>query len=112
MTAPFHFLHLLSLFILFGLTFSAFADPRVERKKKMLMYSGIASIVALLAGFMLLGYLVGGFPLWIVVKLVCWLVLSALAGLAFRFREAIPKLQWLAITCVAVAVLMVYFRPF
>lgn len=112
MTAPFHLLHLLSLFILFGLTFSAFADPRIERKKKMLMYSGIASLVAFLAGFMLLGYLVSGFPTWIVVKIICWLILSALAGLAFRFRDMIPKLQWAAIACVTVAVFMVYFRPF
>ncbi len=112
MISLFHFVHLLALFTLFGLTFSAIADPRVERKKKTLMYSGIASLVVFLAGFGLLGFLKVGFPGWIVVKMICWLALSAFAGLAFRFREAATKLQWAAIGTVAIAVFMVYYRPF
>jgi hypothetical protein len=112
MPAIFHVLHLVFLFLLFGLSFSALADPRPERRKKMLMYSGISSLVVFLAGFALLGYLSIGFPGWIIVKLICWLVLSALAGLAFRLRESTEKLQAIAIACVLIAVTMVYFRPF
>lgn len=112
MTAPFHLIHLVSLFLLFGITFSAFADPSPERRKKILMFGGICSLGAFLAGFALLGYLSIGFPNWILVKLLCWFILSGLAGIAFRKKDKIPMLQGIAILVVVVAVSMVYFRPF
>lgn len=108
----YHVLHLVSLFCLFGATFAAFAAPQPERRKFSLAASGIASLLVLISGFGLLAKLHVGFPLWIVIKLVCWFVVSGLAGVAFRKRELIRPLTVLTVVLAFVAVAMVYCRPF
>lgn len=104
-------LHVLSVIVLVGTVFYACAGAP-ETRKKVLMWSGIASLLALLTGFRLwqgVHQFAGG---WAVVKLVCWLGLSAFAGLAYR-RRAQAGL-WLKLTLVltATALAMVYVRPF
>ena len=47
-----------------------------------------------------------------VVKLVCWLGLSGLAGMAFRKPENGRMLSWVASLLVLVAVVVVYTKPF
>ena len=53
-----------------------------------------------------------GFPGWAIVKLLCWLVLSVVAGIVFRKPNQITA--WLVVSLVAifVAVGMVTFKPF
>jgi hypothetical protein len=46
------------------------------------------------------------------VKVVCWLVLSALTGMAFRMSGQIPMLATVAVVAIAVAVAMVTYKPF
>lgn len=104
-------LHIVSLLILFGYTFYAFSAP-AETRKRVMLITGIASLVALVAGFGLQAKLVGSFPGWLIVKIVCWLGLSAIAGLAYRRRGAARPLAAIAITLAIVAVIMVYRRPF
>ena len=53
-----------------------------------------------------------GFPGWALVKVVCWLVLSGLTGMAFRMADRIPALQAVAAAAIVVAVVMVTYRPF
>ena len=76
------------------------------------MATGILSLLMLVAGFGLLSKLALGFPGWVIVKLVCWLGLAALSGVAYRSPEKAGALSGIAIALVAVALYMVYFRPF
>ncbi len=104
-------LHVLSVIGLVGTVFYACAGAP-ETRKKVLMWSGIASLLALLTGFRLWQGAYGLTGGWAVVKLVCWLGLSAFAGLAYR-RRAQAGL-WLKLTLVltATALAMVYVKPF
>ncbi len=106
-------LHVIAGFVLVGYTFSAFAAPRPERRGMHLMITGIASLVMLVAGIGLLHK--GGFgwpwPMWALVKIGCWLILSALAGIAFRRPGIASILSLIATALVVVAVYCVYMKP-
>lgn len=107
----YHIIHLVSLFVLFGYTFYAFAAP-AETRKKVLMITGIASVLVLVSGFGLLSKLYQNqIAPWMIVKLVCWLALSALTGFGYRRRGAAGVLSVVAIVVAAVAVSMVYLKP-
>jgi hypothetical protein len=105
-------LHVISVFLLVGLTFQACAAPHPERRKKIMMGSGILGLVALVAGFGLSARLGYGFPVWMMIKTACWLGISAIAGIAFRKPESAGKLGLLASVLVIVAIAMVYVKPF
>lgn len=105
-------LHVGSAMLLVGITFQAFAAPHPERRKMSLMLSGILSLVMLVAGFGLLSKYNLGFPVWIMIKLVCWLGLSAMAGIAFRRPQQVGNLSRITTGLLIVALLMVYLRPF
>lgn len=107
-----HLLHVVGLLVLTAYTFFAFAGPQ-ETRKRVLMITGIATLLVLLTGirmwqglfsFQLLG--------WVIVKLVCWLGLSALTGMAYRKRDKANVLMTVALVLVVVAVTMVYLKPF
>ena len=107
----YYILHVCSVLVLTAYTFYAFAAP-LETRKRVLMISGIASLLALVGGFGLQAKLGYGFPGWIIVKLVCWLGISALAGVGYRRRGAVGTLALVAIALLIVAVVMVYLKPF
>jgi hypothetical protein len=107
----YYILHVVSLLVLFGYTFYAFAAP-AETRKRVLMITGIASLLALVGGFGLQAKLAVGFPGWLIVKFACWLGLAALTGFGYRRREAAGTLAVVAIALAAVAVVMVYAKPF
>jgi len=115
MTAPelhsLHILHVLSVTVLIGTVFFACAAP-AETRKRVLMWSGIASLVVLLTGFRLWQGLYGLSGIWAVVKMVCWLALSALGGIAYRRREKTKLWIGLTLALAAVALVMVYVKPF
>jgi hypothetical protein len=107
-----HILHVSSVLVLLGYTFFAFAGAP-ETRKRVLMITGIASLLVLLTGirmwqavysFHLLG--------WIVIKLLCWLGLSALSGVAYRKRDRVNTLMLVALVLAITAVAMVYVKPF
>ena len=108
----FHLIHLLAIFSLVAVAVYAFARPVPEVRKKALMWSGIASLVVFLSGFGLLGILKAGVPVWAVVKAACWLFLSVVVGLAFRKPEKSRDLLLASGLVVAVALVMVVFKPF
>ena len=106
-------LHVVCLFALAGLTFQAFANPDLSRKKNNLMFGGILSVVALVAGFGLISKLGYSFSSgWIWVKFACWLGLSSLSGMAYRKQEKAGGLVIPALVLIAVAVWSVYAKPF
>ena len=105
----YYILHLVSLFVLAGYTFYAFAAPP-ETRKRVMMITGIASILALVAGFGLQAKL--GHKLtegWLIVKMVCWFFLSGLAGIGYRRRGATGALAVIAVALILTALVMVYY---
>ena len=107
----YYILHVTAVVVLTGYTFYAFAAP-ADTRKRVMMITGIASVLALVAGFGLQAKLNYGFPGWLIVKLVCWLGLSALAGFGYRRRGAAGMLAGLALLFAFIAVVMVYTKPF
>ena len=109
----YYLLHIFSLFVLTAHTFMAFANPLPENRKKTMMITGIAGLLALVGGFGLLAKLhPGTFPGWAIVKLVCWLGLMALAGIVYRRPHLRSGLAFTGLSLILVALVMVYVRPF
>src|SRR3954464_11778125 len=109
----YYLLHILALFVLTAHTFMAFANPAPENRKRTMMITGIASLLVLISGFGLLAKLHNNqFAVWVVVKLVCWLGLSALAGVVYRKPHVREGLSLLALILIFVALLMVYVVRF
>ncbi|HEY3757245.1 MAG TPA: hypothetical protein VGL42_13925 [Opitutaceae bacterium] len=107
-----HILHVTSAIMLVAFTFYAFAaDP--SKRKFTLMWGGVASLLVLLTGLRMWHAQYNMvFAGWIAVKILCWLLISALTGIGFR-RRAHAGL-WMTLTLLAglVAVAMVYIKPF
>jgi uncharacterized membrane protein SirB2 len=110
----YHVLHVASLLVLAGYTFYACGGAAPGSKKKVMMATGIAALLMLISGVGLmhkLGYSWSASK-WVYVKLICWLGLSALAGIAYRRKGAGGALSVVALGLGAVAVYMVYYKPF
>jgi uncharacterized membrane protein SirB2 len=106
-------LHILSLIVLTAHTFMAFANPLPENRKRTLMITGIAALLMFISGFGMLT--VNKIPFastpWIWVKVVCWLGVSAMAGFAYRKAHLRGVLSIVTMSLIALAIVMVYFRP-
>lgn len=107
-----HWLHVAGMLLLTGYTFYAFAAP-AETRKRVMMITGIATLVVLLTGVRMWQALYQFAPLgWVIVKGLCWLGFSALAGLAYRKRDKAGALMTVGALLLAIAVAMVYYKPF
>ena len=104
-------LHVLSLFALAGGIFYGFAGAP-DTRKKVMMITGIASLLVLVSGFGLQAKLQYGFPGWLIVKLVVWLAVSALAGIGYRKREKAGVFMVVMGALLLTSLVMVYARPF
>jgi len=104
-------LHLSSIIVLLGYTFYAFAAP-AETRRRVLMVTGVAALLVLVTGVGMLHRLHLGMPVWAIVKLVCWLGLSMIGGIAFRRRAQADTFMMIALVLAITAVAMVYIRPF
>jgi uncharacterized membrane protein SirB2 len=106
-------LHVLSLIVLIAQTFMAFAHPQPENRKRTLIITGIAGLLMFISGFGMLT--INKIPFastpWIWVKTLCWLGVSAMAGMAYRKVHLRTTLSAVTMLLLAVAVFMVYFRP-
>lgn len=109
----YYILHVFSLIVLTAHTFMALANPAPENRKRTMMITGIATLLLLISGFGLLAKVHGNqFHGWVIVKLVCWLGFSALAGLAYRKAHLRGTLSFIGLSLVLVALVMVYLKPF
>ena len=107
-----HVAHVAAALVLVGYTFYALAAPP-EARKRVLIWTGSAAIVMLLSGLRMWQGIYGMAPAgWLFVKMLCWLGLAALAGIAFRKREKAGLFAWLAIIFAVTAVTMAYVQPF
>jgi hypothetical protein len=107
-----YILHLSSLLLFVGVTFTALAAPQPERRRRTLMWSGVLAILVVLSGFALLGILRLGMPGWAIAKLACWLALAMVPGLAFRRPGQMAAWTAVTIAAVMIAVGMATLRPF
>lgn len=106
-----HVIHVVSVIALVAFTFYAFAAAP-ETRKRVMIITGVSALLVLLTGLRMWQGLYGfTFHGWIIVKLVCWLGLSALTGLAYRRRAQAGMLMTLALLLVTIALIMVYWQP-
>ena len=79
----------------------------------MIAITGVASLIVLLTGIRMWQGMLKFEPAgWVIVKLVCWLGLSALSGIAYRKRDKVNLLMAIVLGLATVAVGMVYYQPF
>ena len=104
--------HLVSLFLLAGVTFAALAAPDPERRRQYLMWSGIMATVAFVTGFGLLGIRRIGYDGWVWVKLAAWLALAVMVPLTYRRAAGRRALLAITVGAFVLAVAMVIYRPF
>ena len=117
MTVPYYaILHVASILLLTGVTFAVFGGAPDARRKQIMMAGGILSLLALIGGFGLAAKKLDmpnpmAWPAWLWVKVIAWLWLSAIGGIAYRRRAQTPR--WIAITAffLIVALAMVFLKP-
>lgn len=106
-----HVLHVASAVVLIAFTFYAFAAPPTTRKGVMIA-TGIATLLIALTGVRMWQGMYAFAPaVWVIVKLVCWLGLSALAGIGYRKRESAGLWMTIILALAVVALVMVYWKP-
>lgn len=107
-----HLLHVVAALMLAAFTFFAFAGAP-ETRKRVLAITGVASLLILLTGIRMWQGMLKFEPAgWVIVKIVCWLGLSAISGLAYRKRDKVNLFMVIVLGLGTVAVAMVYYRPF
>jgi len=108
----YQFIHVFSAILLAGSVLAIAAHPVKSAKRRMMTLTGILSLLVLIGGFGLVAKLYGNdFSMgWLWIKILCWLGLSALAGVAYRISKSASI--GAAAVLVGLAVFMVYFKPF
>ena len=109
----YHILHVFSLLVLTAQTYMAFANPAPENRKRTMMITGIATLLLVVSGAGMVARM--GFSWssgWIIVKVLCWIALSALAGLAYRKTQVRGLLSFIGLLLILIALVMVYTKPF
>jgi uncharacterized membrane protein SirB2 len=105
-------LHVFALLVLTAQTFAAFANPAPESRRQTLMITGIASLLLIVSGFGLVAKLYGNhIQAWMVVKIVCWLIFSALAGVAYRKPQLRRTLSVIGFSVLLIALVMAFAKP-
>jgi hypothetical protein len=109
-------LHIAGILFLTGTVFAVFGGAPDSRRKLIMMVGGILSLLVLVSGFGLAARKLdppypAGLPLWLWVKVICWLWLSAVAGLAYRRRHLTPLWMGLTIGALLTALCMVFLKP-
>jgi uncharacterized membrane protein SirB2 len=106
-------LHVFSLLVLTVQTFMAFGSPDPANRKRTMMITGVAALLMLGSGFGLLALKKIPFTTgWVLVKFVCWIGFSALAGIAYRRADLRGGLSLIGFALLLTALVMVFFRPF
>jgi hypothetical protein len=107
-----HILHVSGVLILISFTFLAFAGAP-ETRRRVVSAAGLGSLLVLATGFRMwqaqFSFALAG---WVLVKIVCWLAVSAFAGLGYRRRAKAGLFAVLSILLAVTAVTMAYLKPF
>ena len=105
-------LHLFTVVMLGGVTFAALANPLPERRRTILIWSGVNALAVLVSGFGMLAIGGFGFPGWVFIKLAAWLALAAIAGIAFRRPQQAQQLMIVVVVALLLAVGAAVLKPF
>jgi len=106
-----HTLHVGAAILLVGITFYAFAGAP-ETRKTVLIWSGVTSLLVFATGLRMWQGIYGFHGGWVIAKLVCWLGLSSIAGMAYRKRDRASLLILITAALAVVSVALVYTKPF
>lgn len=109
-------LHAASVVFLTSIVFAIFAGAPESRRRLLSILVGVLSLVALVAGFGLATKVYQmpnpmDWPFWIWGKVVCWLGLSAIGGMAFKRRGKPAMWVWLTAILVLAAIYLAYMKP-
>lgn len=107
----YQFLHVACFFLFVAMTQRALAAPAARAPGPVKITLGVG-ILGLIAGFGLLSKMGYGFPGWVIVKILCWLAISAMPFLVLKNPTRAKQLTLTTIAVVLVAIGMVYYRPF
>ena len=86
--------------------------PETAFRKQGGMLHGIGLLVILVAGFGMIAKLHYGFPLWVILKLVIWLVLGALPVLVKKKVLPCAAVWVVALLLGCVAAYLGIYKPF
>lgn len=104
----FKFLHAFSAVLLIAVTFYIAANPQKHKKAKLAAISGILSVLVLVFGIGVMHILYKDkwmsyfAETWLIIKLVCWLAISAMGGMAYKKSKSLV----LGVTIVAAGAAM------
>ena len=110
-------LHLTGVFMVFlaygGLIVrSALGSDHKGIKRMGAITSGIGLLLMLVGGFGLLAVMDFGWPLWVIVKMIIWVILGGMIVAINRLPKLAQDLWWSTIILGLVALLMVVLKPF
>lgn len=111
-------LHILGMMLVFsslgGLIFHSLAGGGAKHRGHKLAGAshGIGLVLILVSGFGMLAKLQAGFPLWVIAKVVIWLLFGGVIALIRRMPGQATTL-WLALPLLgAAAAYLALFKPF
>jgi len=108
-----HFLGIILFFASFGgMAVSALLPQKNEKLKKQLaMTHGLGLLIMLIAGFGLLVKTGYGFPGWVIVKIIIWVIFGA--SVVILKRSSLNNIAWnLMLLLGFAAVYLAVFKPF
>lgn len=111
-------LHLLGVMVVFlalgGLTFHSLSGQGSRHRGHKLAGAshGIGLLLVLVSGFGMLAKLEVGFPLWVIAKVLIWLIFGGIVVLIRRMPQQAAAL-WLALPVLgAIAAYLALYKPF
>ncbi len=112
---PYEFYKILHIISIFLLLTSASVGFFYSSKKSNQIIGGVSSLFILISGMGLLARIgIGGdFPLWVILKIVIWLILAIGIPISIkRFKNKATLLYWLLISFAFMAAFLVIYKPF
>jgi hypothetical protein len=109
-------LHVASMLFLVAAVFAVFAGAPESKRRMLSTLIGVLTLLALVGGFGLASALHGlpnpvNWPMWMWGKVVCWLGLAAIGGMAWKRRAKPAPFVALVVVFVLVSLVLVYTRP-
>lgn len=98
----YYLIHFIAIFLLTAFSFLAIGAADKGKSKGMMAWTGILSLVSLVGGFGLMAKLEYEYTEpWVHVKIAAWLVITLLAGFAYRKPQA--RSLWVLLGTLSVA---------
>ena len=106
-----HIVGAVIVFLALGNQFMAAAGDEAS-KKMASIHHGVGLLIMLVAGFGLIAKLKVGFPGWVLVKIVLWIVLGGMLTLSRKMSDK-ATLWWYATIVVGlIATVLAVYKPF